>query len=643
MTDAVTSTGRALRGEDAATDPPAVDQRRDGRIRAVWWWLAHVVVVAEIALATRNFAFFQDDFVFLGQARGEGVVAGVVQTQPLTLDYLRLALFEHFSPVTRFLFWMIGRTDDPLLVSRLLVLVLVAGVVCSWGLLNRVILGRTWAALLITMIAGQGLVLARLGGWTTAALNILPALALCALSFAVAIHYLRHHRSRWWAVASVMLLALAVFDYELAMVLPMFVGLWFLWCARENGVRPASRILRTLPYWTGLALVSGAAAWNFQTNYRLTGLPHASPQEVLETLWRSLSQGLFPAFLGVFSPAPEGPSYLALASLVVWLLAIVWGIRRCGPRILAPVALGVSGWLVCTLILGYSRSAINGPVVGVELFYAAVPLLVLMVGISEAVRMVSDVRAADRPPMTAATLGGPGRRPLLVMAAATLVSAVLTQVQAVEATDPGGLSSASARATRNFHAALKDLGDVTQVVSTPVDPSVVNPAFWPYNYLSRSVGLSETNVRWDWFGAGRLHRVDGNGMLFPVEVNPVGRAGGKRITSTNATPSRNGRCYTTNATDSELIVTFAEEVSGDNLTLLVKGQLSDETAVIPTIATNGTMLAATGAVTTWPAGKLRAVLFPAAPSIAALHLAGLKVGTTVCIDSVVVGQLLDVP
>lgn len=626
------------------TEPSSASEvSGSGRVASLWWWLGHVVVVAEIAFATRNFALFQDDFVFVGQARGEAVVAGVIQAQPLTFDYLRLALFEHFSPVTRALFWLVGRTDDPLLVARLLVLLLVAGVVCSWGVLNRVILGRTWPALLITMIASQGLVLVRLSSWTTASFNILPALLLSALSFATAILYLRHHRSRWWAVASVLLLGLAVLDYELAMLLPMFIGLWFLCSVRESGVGAVTRTLRTLPYWVGLALVSGAAAWNFRTNYRLADLPHGSGQQVLETLWRALSQGLFPAFFGVFSPAPGGPSLLALVAGAAWSLAIAWGIRRSGPRMLGPVALGVSAWLVCTLILGYSRSAVNGPAVGAELFYAAVPLLVLMVGISESMRMVADNRGADPSPTAARNFGGLGRRPVLVMAAAVLVSAVLTQVQAVEATDPGGLSSASARATRNFQEDLEDLGQATQIISTPVDPSVVLPGFWPYNHLSRSVGLGETSVRWDWFGSGQLHRADGNGEILPVEVQKISRADKRQMTGVNATPSRNGRCLTINAPDSQIIVTFAEEVTGDNLTLLVKGELSQETAATPSITTNGTIQAATGAVTTWPAGDLRAVLFPAAPSIAALNLGGLKVGTTVCIDSVIVGQLLDVP
>src|SRR4029077_6803764 len=99
-------------------------------------------------------------------------------------------LFEHFSPVTRFLFWVLGRADDPRLVARIMVLVLVALVAIAFGELTRALLGRTVAALLVAMIAIQALVLTRLAAWTTASFNILPAVAGCTFAFALAVRYL---------------------------------------------------------------------------------------------------------------------------------------------------------------------------------------------------------------------------------------------------------------------------------------------------------------------------------------------------------------------------------------------------------------------------------------------------------------------
>jgi hypothetical protein len=599
------------------------------------WAVGHILVLVEVVFATRRFTFFQDDYVFVAQGRGEIVRDGVIHSQPLTLDYLRDALFEHFSPLARLGFWVIGRTDAPQMWARLVVLALVAGLVVALGILCRVVLGRTLEALLLTMIAGQGLVVVHLAGWTTASLNMVPAVALCSLSFAAAVRYLRDERSSWYAVVSVVLFGFGLLDYELTMFLPVFIGSWFLLCVGpELGFRTTlARIVQSFFYWLAFAVLAAAAALNFKLNYMASGLSKPSAQQFIETLWHSLAQGLFPSVLGV-SAVEHGAGIGAVVAMLVWAWLVIVGLIQLGPRFAASIALAFIGWFLCTATLAWGRAAVNTPWVGIDLFYAAVPLLVLVVAVAEALRLPVRVRRRRAEPQL---------RVVSVLAAVALVSAGLTQAQSRQATDPNGVASAARAFQRTFLRAVSEHG-APAVVSAPVPDIVVLRSFYPYDYISRNVGTLTHNVRWDVADGGPLYRTNAYGELVEVTVAPRARANIARIRESGTERSADGRCHLMRDSTSQITVPFPEPVSGPNLIVHIEGTIDRSSASRPfVVLTDGQRWGATGSLTRWKRGDIHAAMLLTADAITRFGLTGFVPGTRLCLDSVVVGSLVDVP
>jgi hypothetical protein len=600
------------------------------------WWAGHVLVLVEIAVATRRFVFFQDDFVFVSEGRGEILRNGVVHRQPLSLDYLRAALFEHFSPIARLGFWVLGRSDSPQVWARMLVLALVGLLVVCFGILCRSILGRTFEALLLTMIAAQGLVVVHLAAWTTASLNMIPALALCALSLAAAVRFLRDRESRWYAVASLALFGIGLLGYELTMFLPVFIGSWFLLC-----VGPAlgfaamlSRIRETVTYWATFVVLGGAAAVNFKVNYMASGLPKPTVHEFVATLWHAWWQGLFPSVLGV-SAVGHGAGILGLVAVLLWIGFAAAGLLHVGPRILGPIALALVAWLLCTAALAWGRAAINTPWVGIDLFYAAMPLLALVAAVAEALRMAGRTKRRTTDHRLRVVSG---------LAVVVLTTAGLTQVHSRQATDPNGVASASRAFQRTFLHDVSGHKSAPAVVSAPAPEAVVLRSFYPYNYISRNVGILTDRVRWDTADGGPLYRANLDGRLVPVALTERARANLARIRAFNADRSSNGRCYVMRSSTSRVTARLASPVSGPNLAVRIKGTIDGDSAVRPfVVLPDQRRMSATGTLTQWARGDIRAILAPPTDVITGFGVTGLVPGTSVCFESVVVGSLTDVP
>lgn len=617
----------------AAQLAPPLAQRH--LVHPVVWWFGHVVVLVEVIVATRWFAFFQDDYVFLGEGRGDILRDGVVHRQPLTFDYLRGSLFEHFSPLTRLGFWVVGRSDSPQTVARVVVLALVAGLVVALGVLSRTILGRTLEACLLTIVAGQGLVVVHLAGWTTASFNLMPALALCALSFAAGIRYLRDRQSPWYGVASLALFGFGLFDYELTMFLPVFIGCWFLLCvAPELGARAAvGRIVQTFAYWAAFAVLTASAALNFKLNYMQSGLPTPTVGQFVATMWHSWWQGLFPSVLGV-SDVDHGAGVAAVVAIAVWGWFATVGLIQLGPRVIGAIALGLLGWVLCTAALAWGRAAINTPWVGIDLFYAAVPLVVLVVAVAEGLRLPRPIRRRRA--------GGRRARVVSVLGAVALVSGALTQVHGRQATDPNGVASAA----RNFQLAfLRDVAahnSPPAVVSAPVPEAVVLGSFFPYNYLSRSVGVLTDRVRWDVADGGPLYRVATDGALVEVGLEPRSQGNLTRLRTVEAERSGRGLCYRLQTSKARLTVPMATPVSGPNLAVRIEGRIDRTSAAKPfLVRSDGERVGATGSLTQWQKGAVRSVMLLTSDSLTAIGLTGFVPGTTICLESVVVGSLVD--
>ena len=187
----------------------------DGRRRSGTAQLPRIVFVgvavgasALLIALSRGVFLFWDDFVFLGEARPRGPDVGHL-TEPL---------FTHFSPVVRLVNRLIvgAIPDHPWMIPLVLVVLLIAVVSSSIWLLV-VLLGRTAPALVGSLLGAPSLTLLPLGNWWTAAVNFLPAMVGCYVSFGAMVLILAG-RSRWWALACFAGAAIAVLDYELPML-----------------------------------------------------------------------------------------------------------------------------------------------------------------------------------------------------------------------------------------------------------------------------------------------------------------------------------------------------------------------------------------------------------------------------------------
>ena len=155
-------------------------------------------------LSWRVFLFW-DDFVFLGEAR----------EADLTWGYLTDPLFKHFSPVVRLLNIVVvdAIPEHPWVVPVVLIALLVC-VVSSVTWLMVVLYGRTWPALVGSVLLAPSLTLLPLGNWWTAGGNILPALRGFYVAFGAMVLILAG-RSLWWALPCFAGAAVGVLAYEL--------------------------------------------------------------------------------------------------------------------------------------------------------------------------------------------------------------------------------------------------------------------------------------------------------------------------------------------------------------------------------------------------------------------------------------------
>jgi hypothetical protein len=613
---------------DAGTRPAFVHP-----LSSTAWWVVHVASILLVARANRRFTLFQDDFLFLDQARFAPLAAGRYPDQGLTIEYLGRDLFGHFSPVARLLFWVLGRTGDFQVGAYLMVLGLFSAAVFATGYLLKTILGRSAEAAALLLAVCGGLVLVRLTSWTTASFNMLPAFALGALCLAWAFTFLRGTGGRRYAVASVAAFAAAQLDYELAILLPVIVGTWWLavrW--PELGVRQGLRELRShLGYWLALAAVGLAAAVNYATNYA-TPLTHPSTAEILATVRHSLLQGLFPASFGVFQP-DHGVSALGAAALVLWALVIGVAARHRGARVLGCICVAMVAWLMSVLVLAWGRAAINGVYVGIDLFYAVVPLLGLLVGVAEGIRL---------PPREPGPIHATRRRAvLLAVAVLASLSVVGTQLQAARATDANRTQATTREAASNFERGLDRYGAAATVVSGPVDNLIVWPQLAPYNDFQRSLGVLWPAVRWNSDGSNLL-RVTPSGELVPVDFEPAGSADVARaVAKAGARPKGDGRCWVMRTSRSHIDVPYRGQPPATPA-VTVRAWVSQTTALEPkVIHTQRSSVAATSARTTWVQGEVGAVFMPPVESVESFRFIGLRPGTTLCLDSLEVGSLVD--
>lgn len=509
-----------------ATSPPPVAPLH-------WWAVTIAATAVPVALAWGSY-FFADDFLFLEQAR----------VMPLDLDYLRLDLFGHFSPFTRFANnALMSVAPGSWAVAWTVMLVLFAITAYSLQWLASGLFGRTARGLVTTVVLVLSLGLVRILQWWTASMNLLPGVIALVVALGAYVRFRVSGRARW-GVLCVAAYVLGLVGYELAMILPGYLLLAEVllvprraaagaaaedaaaepgppppaepgtWTARLEAVlgAPFPRWTRsTVVLWGSLAVLAGAAVANYSTNY-YHEIPKPTAGVAASALRRSVLDTLMPATVGMYSGVVQ-PVAIILGGVVVWLALAAVTVRARGAwRGWLFAALGAAPPVLAVIV---SRAGLYGPQVGTELYYVAIPAIFVIVGVAEAMALRLDASPATEPVVA--------RRRTVVAAAATSVYAAAFVVSGLGIRDVEGYAASSHEFADNFRRSMErldrttpgDMADVS-VLDTSVSPAIVPVPFFPYNRASRMTAVLTEEPRFDVVEDGPLHVVQADGTVVPA-------------------------------------------------------------------------------------------------------------------------------
>lgn len=284
---------------------------------------------------TREAYFWQDDFVFLTQAKEMG----------LSWDLVMTPLFTHFSPIAWLYHWLVEATGDEWWIARtLMALTLLSIALGLYAVLREYVVGQ-W----LSFLAGATIVLsimnARNLSWWSAYVQDVPQVVLLLLTVWAWLRLSRTNKPIYAAAVGLggLLNCLA---YELGYLLPIFLAGASLF--RVQKVRDALR--QTRMQWAALAVTVvfaiGGVAYN-----RLavpSDVPKASLAKLLELFAAFFPGSTITAITGF--PPPD--SWLVVAVIVVVLASLLGLLARMGAVSLASLL----GWLIPVLTVSAALS-----------------------------------------------------------------------------------------------------------------------------------------------------------------------------------------------------------------------------------------------------------------------------------------------
>lgn len=615
-------------GGEPASGPPTVP--------VVVWWGVLAAASAVTVLLARGSYFFADDYLFLEQAR----------TTPFGWTYLSIDLFGHFSPVTRLAnkvllqfgpgSWSVAWA---VMVATFLVLVV------SLQFLARVLHGRTVIGLTTAVVMVQSLGLVRILQWWTATVNLVPGIIGMVVGLAAYVRF-RERGRVGWAVLCLGAYVLAVLSYELIMILPWYLLLAELLLVparlprrrRSRAGAPAGRARRawrpaTSVLWVLLVLVGAAAAVNYRVNY-YQQTPRPGPGDALEALGIALGHTLAPGTLGLFRFGSVPPALVVLAA-VVWVALVAWTLRtRSAWRGWAFAALGVAPPVLAVVV---SRVGLYGVGVGRELYYAAIPMVALVVGAGEAVAR----RLEDLPRTSVAV-----RRRGVVAGAAYAAFLLAFVLSGIGIRDAEGYAATSRtytdRVVRGLDRATRD--GVASVLDRDVPARIVPTPMQPFNRASRVIALYRPGFRFDQ-GGGPLLVIGPDGDLRPAgetvrwSWRPGRDTPPTAVAGAAAGSSQGDRWCIDPAPDTRLRWDLPAPVSGTGLVVSMSGSTTRETGYGWLVDDGREIGSASYDPHVWSVERTGALETVRQERVVALELTGLRPGSTVCLDEVAVLQV----
>jgi len=475
-----------------------------------------VIAQAGVMTAYRHDTyFFRDDLLFFEQAR---------QTS-FGVSYLRLGLFEHFSPISRLLdYILVHAAPGNFTVAFLLMVLMFALTLCAFGAAAVSLLGNGPLALAVTAAFGQSLFQFHLLEWWTATANILPAIGLGLAALAGYVTWQRERRHRWLMV-SVVAYALSLGAHEQAMLLGpelLLVRLLVL-TPRLTPATALAVVWRERVAWLIYGSLTLLAAWNYYHFYYIARprpglrlLAHFAEVSVVETF--------LPGLLGVKYPEAGAFDHLAtvviVTVIVVAVVAVTVLLRRRAwrPWALLGCILGVN-----TLALATSRAQLYGVVPARQLWYfegaAFFALLCLGCALSTRVSGPAD-------PTRVAGARRRGLRPLPTRVGAAIALGVVIGYQGLFATSARALTEAAyePRLTAAYvntfladYRRAEERGADVVLLNRDVPPVIQGPEFAPYQRYDRFFPFFVSDLRVD-EAPGSTYLVAPDGRLLPTTL-----------------------------------------------------------------------------------------------------------------------------
>lgn len=498
-------------GRAAGADREQAGAERWRRPPAWLWGVAVVAQVLAAAALTRSAFFFLDDYVFLNQAR----------QQSFGVRYLRGALYEHFSPISRLLDkLLVVVAPGSFVFTHCVELALYAGALLAFIVLIRTILGNSWGAFAFTVLFGQSVFLIRLLFWWTATANILPATVFSLLAIACYVGW-RQRRSRALALGSVLAYGAALLDYETAMLLPLYIALIsLLVLERQPGPRAwLASLWRERWLWLVYVVMDTAALVNYYAFYYYRKTKHPPFGALMHFMGIALFQTFMPGVVGVqYAKASFGSHLfvnLAAIAVVVAAVAVTCYLRPRAWRCLLAFAIV---FLVTMLPVGLNRIVHYGLKDAYVLYYQQAVQLMFLVLAAFAV----SARWSGRRTPAAVGRRRPSRRLLGVGAAAAVALYAALYLSSLHALIN---TTWEASADRSYLSAY--LASVKRVKQTTgrepvlddlaVSARLLPVALRPYNTYGEFFALFNHQLRVDQI-ADPVYVVSSSGQLQPLAL-----------------------------------------------------------------------------------------------------------------------------
>jgi hypothetical protein len=557
--------------------------------------------------------FFLDDYNLLHDAVGH----------PLSIGYLFAPYNSHLMPGGRLLAWLVassGPVDWALAATVTLALQALAGLSALWMLTT--LFGARWATLPLLAVYLTSAITLPGTIWWAVALNQLPLQITFFAAVAAWVSYLRGRRPGWLAVTLAVLVVGLLFWVKALLVPPVLAFLALAYFARGSLRQRVSTVLRR--DWLAATLAASVVA-----GYLALYLTHVA-QPLTETRAPVVAE-IADSMLGTaFASGVVGGPWrwselarpTAFADPPAWALHLAWvavtltilyGFLRRHRTLRAWVLL--AGYLLGLMgLLVGSRALSFGGVIGLEYRYLtdAVCVLTLSLGLAF-LRLPGAAESSARRIEPMLTLAVP-RPALAALVLAVCGSAVFSSVRYAEYWHDDNASDAY---MHNLAADLEAQGAV-DLVDQPVAENVMSNLAAPHNTVSWLTGLLSQRAAFPTVSP-RLAVVAPDGTLQRALIAPgvLSRPGPRQ----DCGWSVGGRGRTVPLTGRAFPWVWWVRI----------GYLASRTSPVE-------IEAGSQHVRTRVDGGLHSVYLKVDGSFDRVRIDGLEPGTTLCVDTIEVGQ-----